>query len=306
MPDLEQLFKPASGTVTTTAAQVEDGFLPSSTTDDDAEVNRDIRIAKRRRLFSRANLHTTINPQYADLVFLLCYFLSGLCDASAYRAWGCFVGMQTGNTIFVGLGASAPAGANSDYKWLKALVSITSFLVGSRAFNSAAQMAGARKRITLMASFSVQAILLIISALLLELSLISGKASPTGQDFVGRVSGSIKDSPFLQLIPLAMVALQSAGQMAASRALAFTEIPTTVLTSLYYDLASDPALGAGWSENVKRNRRSAAVVAVVAGAVAGGWMGRAIGGISVGLWITAGCKILIVCAWFVWNDSDTV
>lgn len=37
-----------------------------------------------------------VNTDHADLIFLVCYFLSGLSDSSAYRAWGCFVSMQTG------------------------------------------------------------------------------------------------------------------------------------------------------------------------------------------------------------------
>lgn len=32
----------------------------------------------------------------ADLVCLLLCFLTGLCDSSAYNAWSCFLGMQTG------------------------------------------------------------------------------------------------------------------------------------------------------------------------------------------------------------------
>lgn len=38
------------------------------------------------------NLSTT----HADLVCLLLCFLTGLCDSSAYNAWSCFLGMQTG------------------------------------------------------------------------------------------------------------------------------------------------------------------------------------------------------------------
>ena len=37
-----------------------------------------------------------LNPNHADLVCLLLCFLTGLCDSSAYNAWSCFLGMQTG------------------------------------------------------------------------------------------------------------------------------------------------------------------------------------------------------------------
>lgn len=39
-----------------------------------------------------------IDLRHADLVFLVCYFVSGLLDSSAYNAWTCFVSMQTGKT----------------------------------------------------------------------------------------------------------------------------------------------------------------------------------------------------------------
>jgi hypothetical protein len=38
----------------------------------------------------------TVDPANADLVCLLLCFLTGLCDSSAYNAWSCFLGMQTG------------------------------------------------------------------------------------------------------------------------------------------------------------------------------------------------------------------
>lgn len=37
-----------------------------------------------------------VDPTNADLVCLLLCFLTGLCDSSAYNAWSCFLGMQTG------------------------------------------------------------------------------------------------------------------------------------------------------------------------------------------------------------------
>lgn len=39
-----------------------------------------------------------IDLRYADLVFIGCYFVSGMLDSSAYSAWTCFVSMQTGKS----------------------------------------------------------------------------------------------------------------------------------------------------------------------------------------------------------------
>lgn len=38
----------------------------------------------------------SVDTTHADLVCLLLCFLTGLCDSSAYNAWSCFLGMQTG------------------------------------------------------------------------------------------------------------------------------------------------------------------------------------------------------------------
>lgn len=38
----------------------------------------------------------SVDPTHADLICLLLCFLTGLCDSSAYNAWSCFLGMQTG------------------------------------------------------------------------------------------------------------------------------------------------------------------------------------------------------------------
>lgn len=37
-----------------------------------------------------------VDTTHADLICLLLCFLTGLCDSSAYNAWSCFLGMQTG------------------------------------------------------------------------------------------------------------------------------------------------------------------------------------------------------------------
>lgn len=51
--------------------------------------------AARQSSFTR-RWKETVDPAHADLVCLLLCFLTGLCDSSAYNAWSCFLGMQTG------------------------------------------------------------------------------------------------------------------------------------------------------------------------------------------------------------------
>lgn len=78
-------------------------------------------------------------------------------------------------------------------------------------------------------------------------------------------------------------------------------MPTTVLTSVYCDLASDPNILKG--DNVKRNRRLGAVLMILLGGIAGGWISRSSAGLSVSLWIAAAIKLGIALSWSVWKPK---
>ncbi|OJJ37355.1 hypothetical protein ASPWEDRAFT_39034 [Aspergillus wentii DTO 134E9] len=239
-------------------------------------------------------LKQPVSASYADLVCLLCCFITGLCDSSAYNAWSCFLGMQTGNTVFLGLGASGQP-SNKPWGWLKSLVSIVSFFTGAYLFATVTRIVGARRRGTLFTSFTIQGILVIIAVALIEADLIphtSADATLTG----GRL--------FLELIPIALLAFQSAGSMASSRALGFNEIPTVVLTSVYFDIASDPKLADVPTTNPKRNRRIGAVVTLAIGAIVGGWLSKSSGGMQAALWMSAGLKFCIGLGWLVWAADE--
>lgn len=100
---------------------------------------------------------------------------------------------------------------------------------------------------------------------------------------------------FIELVPLGFLAFQSGGQIVTSRLLGFNEVPTTVLTSVYCDLASDPNLLG--LHNIKRNRRAAAVLAILAGGIIGGWLSRSKAQMSSALWLAAGIKMAISVSW---------
>ena len=109
---------------------------------------------------------------------------------------------------------------------------------------------------------------------------------------------------FLELIPLGFLAFQSGGQIVTSRLLGFNEVPTTVLTSVYCDLASDPRFLK--KDNVKRNRRLGAVLMFLLGGIAGGWISRSSAGMSVALWVAAAIKFGIACTWSLWKPNQPV
>lgn len=108
----------------------------------------------------------------------------------------------------------------------------------------------------------------------------------------------------LELLPLSFLAFQSGGQIVTSRLLGFNEVPTTVLTSVYCDIASDPKILA--KDNVKRNRRAAAVVAILVAGIAGGWISRSSAGMSVSLWIAAAIKFSIAVGWSLWKLKTAI
>ncbi|KAL1997559.1 hypothetical protein VTN02DRAFT_1508 [Thermoascus thermophilus] len=236
-----------------------------------------------------------VDPIHAEFVFLTCCLITGLCDGSAYNAWSCFISMQTGhnigNTIFLGLGASnLPHG--KAFGWLKSLVSICSFFVGAFSFSATTRRLGPRRRGTLFGTFLAQGALIVVAAGLIQGDVIPHRAPDDAALTGGRL--------FLELIPLALLAFQFGGQMAASRMMGFNEIPTLVLTSVYFDLASDPALTDGVTRNVKRNRRVGAVTAILVGAIAAGWLSRSEAEMQSALWISAFLKFCIAVGWWFW------
>lgn len=141
-----------------------------------------------------------------------------------------------------------------------------------------------------MLSFMLQA-----SIILLTAGLVQGGAISGGLD--GKLSPAIP--PWDQEVPIFLLSLQSAGQIVASRALGFNEIPTVVITSLLCDMMSDPKLFV--LRNVKRDRRMIAFVLTLVGAIIGGWVTKVTKAISPILWVSAGIKGLLVLVWAFWK-----
>lgn len=57
----------------------------------------------------RAHLARPVDLAHCDIPVVLCCLASGLCDASAFAAWGCFVSMQTGGWLERSRGGIAAA-----------------------------------------------------------------------------------------------------------------------------------------------------------------------------------------------------
>ncbi|KAG0161405.1 hypothetical protein PDIDSM_8939 [Penicillium digitatum] len=221
-----------------------------------------------------ASLKAELEPQHADLLLFACCLTSGLVDSTIYRAYNTFVSMQTGNTIFVGLGASHQN--LRPYGWARSLTSIGCFILGSFLFARLHRVLGARRRVTLMLSFLVQASIILLTAGLVQggavSSTLAGKSSQVAP-------------PWNQEVPIVLLSMQSAGQIVASRALGYNEIPTVLFLI----------------RNVKRDRRVIAFVLTLVGAIVGGWITKVTGGVAPILWLSAGVKGLLVLAWAFWK-----
>ncbi|KAA8569700.1 hypothetical protein MFRU_004g04060 [Monilinia fructicola] len=240
---------------------------------------------------ARSYFSEEITLVHADIPIIACALVSGICDSSAYNAWTCFVSMQTGNTIFLALGASGQP-ISHPYGWVKSLISIFFFLCGCLFFAQTRWFGAGKCRGVLSISFVLQGICLIVAAALVQTKVVP---EPFG------VYGIEDEVNFIELIPLGFLAFQSGGQIVTSRILGFNEVPTTVLTSVYCDIASDPKLFA--KDNVKRNRRVAAVLAILSGGIAGGWISRSTAGLSASLWFAAAIKLAIAFSWAVWKPK---
>jgi hypothetical protein len=193
--------------------------------------------------------------------------------------------------VFLALGASGQPNGHV-YGWLKSLVSICAFLCGCLFFANSRHIKP-KARGTLGISFFLQSICIIIAAALVQSHVIP--------EPIGLLAVQNLDINFKELIPLGFLAFQSGGQMVTSRMLGFNEFPTTVLTSVYCDLASDPNFFK--KDNVKRNRRICAVLCILVGGIVGGWISRSAARMSVNLWIAAGIKMAIALSWSLWSPT---
>ncbi|CAK7237611.1 hypothetical protein SBRCBS47491_010043 [Sporothrix bragantina] len=254
-----------------------------------------------------STLSDEIDLSYAYIPLLLYCFVSGLSDSVAFNAAGVFVSMQTGNTIFLALGAShLPAG--QPRLWLKALVSIASFQAGAFSFSQFRRLPGGteKRKLLLFVTGLLQAILVIIAAALAQAHVVPAFADSRLSTIAESETRTVEANDFIVLCPLALLAFGFGGQIYTSRVLGYGEVPTNVLTSLYCDLFSDPKLFVSVRTNAKRNRRVAAAVLTLVGGIVGGWLQRSRGGMPAALWIAAAIKLVISLAWLVWPSKKRV
>ncbi|RDA90290.1 hypothetical protein CP533_1494 [Ophiocordyceps camponoti-saundersi (nom. inval.)] len=243
-------------------------------------------LGQRKRPSPR--LTEDVSRSWSDVVLLLCYVVTGLLDSASTQVWGAFVSMQTGNTVYVGLGLASLLYPPVAPRLYRSGVSLFSFCFGSFLFARFHRRFSPRRRWVLCASFAAQAGLIVAAALIIA------AAPPARDDAVD----------WTVLLPLALVAFQSCAQAVASRALRHNALTSVVLTSIYCDLFSDQDLFSLF--NVERNRRAAAPLLLLLGSIAGGLLAHSSLGISGALWSAAAIKLCMVVAWFLWPPEPEV
>lgn len=229
-----------------------------------------------------------VRRKKADLVLLFSYITTGLLDSAATAEFGSFVSMQTGNTVYVGLGLSNPWAST---RWIKSGTSILAFCFGSFLFARFHRRFSVRRRWVLIVSVFLQLLCVIGAALIVTLSSAD-------------VSSGNHDKHWHVLLPLALVAFQSAGQAVISRALNYGALTSVVLTSIYCDLFMDAKLFASFTENIDRNRRVAAPLLLLVGAIMGGAWSHTSIGITGALWTAAVLKLMVMITWFFWPSDE--
>ncbi|RGP78834.1 hypothetical protein FLONG3_3033 [Fusarium longipes] len=238
------------------------------------------------RSWVRTRLGADVRRDWADVMLLACYIITGILDSASISTWGAFVSMQTGNTVYLGLGPTA--GTN---RWKKSGTSILSFCIGSFLFSRLhrAFTSSPRRKWVFCLSFGIQTAFIVAAA-----SILTWGPRGAGPD----------DVPWYVIVPIALVAFQSCGQAVASRALKFNALTSVVLTSIYCDLFSDAGLFEGITVNVERNRRVAAPVLLLIGAIIGGIIAKSELGTSGALWVAALLKLLVMFGWAVWPSDE--
>lgn len=139
----------------------------------------------------------------------------------------------------------------------RSLTSIRCFVLDCFLFARLNRIIGARRRGCLTLSFIIQASIIVITAALVQGGVVSSALDDVASRSITRWD---------QEVPIMLLSVQSAGQIVASRALDFNEIPTVVITSLLCDLMSDPKVF--FLRNEKRDRRVIVLVLTLVGAVA--------------------------------------
>ena len=137
----------------------------------------------------------------------------------------------------------------------------------------------------------------------------------------GRFSSGTKGTEYgppnyLDLVPVAVLAFEAAGQVCLSRVLSLIELPTIVLSTLYHDFTADLyGTREAWRKRTsikdfflnqwrRQEKRLMSIIALFLGAIIGGEMYKSPAGMAGALWFAAGLKGVICVMFLVWPKQS--
>ncbi|EGE78030.1 DUF1275 domain-containing protein [Blastomyces dermatitidis ATCC 18188] len=246
------------------------------------------------------HLKEEVDPAWSDLLLLACSFASGVIDSLAFKAWGSFASMQTGNIVFLALSVSGEE-APPTVRWPKCLIAIAAFLLGILFFIHGSRLLNPLRRSTLITSFTIQTLAMLLASALVQTGLVQHQQAAHGPT-PGPGSGPGPDRiAWMEMIPISLLAFQAGGQIITSRLLKMDEIPTVVLTTVLCDLLIDPRLLA--NPNAARNRRIGSFGALFVGAMISGLLSKK-AGVASSLWLATAVKGAVTLCWVVWKPKE--
>jgi uncharacterized membrane protein YoaK (UPF0700 family) len=228
-----------------------------------------------------------IDPRHCDIILLYCYLITGFLDSSSIFIWGSFVSMQTGNTVYLGLGLAGADQASNGDRCIKSGASIASFCIGSTFFGAYYRVFPPMKRWVLCLSFAIQMLLMVCAA-----TIVTTEHPTREPGLTWRV-----------IVPLVLVAFQSSGQAVTSHVLNQGGLSSVVLTNTYCDLFSHVDLFSPGTlvKSLPQRRRATAIALLLSGTILGGIWARSPVGMMGALWTVVVLKGSIILAWSLWR-----
>ncbi|GAD99893.1 DUF1275 domain protein [Paecilomyces variotii No. 5] len=177
---------------------------------------------------------------------LLLSFATGIQDAAAWPDYTCFASNQTGNTLFLAIGAAGLA--DNAYSFTNIGMSLGAFIAGGLIMGQLGNYFGVRKRFWLLLSNIIQT-LMVYAAVAIRYH-----------------TPLVREGP-VALTVIFLLAFSSGGQVAMGRGLKITEITTAMATAAYVDAVVDPRFLA--RKNRPRNRRVLFLIMLTGGCFVG-------------------------------------
>lgn len=185
---------------------------------------------------------------------MLLSFATGIQDAASWTDYGCFASNQTGNMLFLAIGAAGLEG--SAYSLSNVGMSLGAFVAGGLIIGQVGNILGVRRRLWLIASSALQTALVYAVAAIQYSVETTHEESPAG------------------FAAIFLLAFSSGAQVALGRSLKITDITTAMATAAFIDVAADPGLAK--VHNRPRNRRAIFLVMLTAGCFVGAFALRAV------------------------------